>query len=106
MKTPVTVHLLMYDITHEQTLRKVAKLLQQHGYERINYSVWLGWHHPGANTELFAGMREMLRQKEAKGSRMYHLAMSLSGFKKIKSISGRKPPLLAYWTGEQKIRFF
>jgi len=43
MQKNKSLNLIMYDITHEKTLQKVAKLLQQNGFERINYSVWLGW---------------------------------------------------------------
>jgi len=46
MKNLTTFYLLMYDITNDRTLQKVAKKLVKYGFERVNYSVWLGWTNP------------------------------------------------------------
>lgn len=106
MNPPGTVYLLMYDITNERILRKIAKMVEKHGYERINYSVWLGWQGPKDNPELFRALREMLNKPETEGSRLFYMPLSINSVKKLRSISGHKPAELDYWTGERRIRFF
>jgi CRISPR-associated endonuclease Cas2 len=95
----------MYDITHDRTLQKVAKLLEKHGYERINYSVWLGWKSPEKNPILRDAVKKLLVNEAAKGSRLYVLPIKAHTLKQIRSITGHKPAELDYWTGDQKILF-
>ncbi|MFH1118191.1 MAG: CRISPR-associated endonuclease Cas2 [Bacteroidota bacterium] len=106
MTPPATIYMLMYDITHERTLQRAAKLIQKNGYERINFSVWLGWQGPKENPELFKILREMLNKPEASGSRLFFMPLGINSLKKIRSISGHKPSELDYWTGERRIQFF
>lgn len=106
MKLPEAMHLLMYDITNERVLQKTARLLQQNGYERINYSVWIGWGKFGDSLLFAEALKALLKKPEAKGSRVYYLPLTPAGFKKLRSISGRKPHNLNYWAGEQHLRFF
>lgn len=105
MKKMTTLHLLMYDITHDRTLQKVAKLLQQHGYERINYSVWLGWDGLRELPALKQELQRLLRQTEAEGSRLYTMPLKPHTLKAMRSITGHKPPELDYWVGEQHSLF-
>jgi len=101
-----TFCLLMYDITHDRTLQKVARQLQQYGYERINYSVWLGWESPKENPELKKKLQTLLRNPQAEGSRLYYMPLKAHTLKNMKSITGHKPAELDYWLGETKIEFF
>jgi CRISPR-associated endonuclease Cas2 len=96
----------MYDITHDRTLQKVARQLQQYGYERINYSVWLGWESPKENPELKKKLQTLLRNPQAEGSRLYYMPLKAHTLKNMKSITGHKPAELDYWLGETKIEFF
>ena len=106
MKTEKTLNLLMYDITHDRTLQKVAKLLEQNGFERMNYSVWLGWDELKNLPLLHQKLQELLRNPKAKGSRLYTMPLKPHTVKAIRSITGHKPPELDYWLGEQRNLFF
>jgi CRISPR-associated endonuclease Cas2 len=105
MKAPLTLTLVMYDITHDRTLQKVAKLLQKHGYERINYSVWLGWNIFADDTALHKEIQQLLRNPLAEGSRFYAMPLKAHTLAKMRSITGHKPTELEYWLGERKILF-
>lgn len=106
MKSRENYYLVMYDITDERILQKTAKLLQQHGYERINYSVWLGWDGPNENKPLFKILREMLRDPKAANSKLFILPITKTVLAKIRNVNGRKPTDLDYWIGNLEILFF
>lgn len=106
MKSDKTISLLMYDITHDRTLQKVAQLLQKNGFERINYSVWLGWTKLQDLPVLKQELQQMLAQPQAKGSRLYTIPLKLHTLKAMRSITGHKPAELDYWAGEQQNLFF
>ncbi len=99
-------YLLMYDITHDRTLQKVARNLEQHGYIRLNYSVWFGAFNPAKNPELIHKLRELLRNPLAKGSRFYFLPMRDKDFEMIRHHNGRKVKSLDYWMGDRLTEFF
>lgn len=105
MKGTITFYLLMYDITHARTLQKVAIRLQKHGFERVNYSVWLGWKNPMESGTLKKELQTLLRAEEAKGSRMYIMPVKPSALIKMRSITGHKPPQLDYWAGKTETLF-
>jgi CRISPR-associated endonuclease Cas2 len=105
MKAPLTLTLVMYDITHDRTLQKVAKLLEKHGFERINYSVWLGWRGFAENSVLRNELKKLLGAEIAKGSRLYSIPLKSHTLKKMRSITGHKPSELDYWLGEKKLLF-
>jgi len=106
MKAPLTFTLIMYDITHDRTLQKTAKLLQQHGYERINYSVWLGWGSFTDDIPLRKELQLLLRNPEAEGSRLYSMALKSHTLRNMRSITGHKPSEMDYWLGERELLFF
>jgi CRISPR-associated endonuclease Cas2 len=101
-----TYYLLMYDITNERTLQKVARNLEQHGYIRINYSVWFGWNDPVKNPVLKKKLIKMLQNKLAEGSRLYFLPVAEKDFRKIRRHNGRRISELEYWTGDLATQFF
>ncbi len=105
MKKPVTVYLLMYDITHERTLQKVAKKLQKYGFERVNYSVYLGWANPLESGTLKKELQTLLRAEEAKGSQLYIIPLKPPALAKMRSITGHKPASLDYWAGKAETLF-
>jgi CRISPR-associated endonuclease Cas2 len=106
MQKNKSLNLIMYDITHERTLQKVAKLLQQNGFERINYSVWLGWDDLKSLPLLKNELQQMLRQPEAEGSKLYTMPVKPHTLKGMRSITGHKPAGLDYWLGERQSLFF
>ena len=96
----------MYDITHDATLQRVAKQLQKHGYEQINYSVWLGWKNPKENTVLKKKLQDLLKNPKAEGAKLYFSPLKSHALKEMKSISGHPPKDLEYWLGETELEFF
>ena len=106
MKTITTYYLLMYDITNGKTIQKVAKKLIYYGFERINYSVWLGWVNPLEKAKLKIELQTLLRSENAKGSRLYVIPLKPPSLGKMRSITGHKPKELDYWLGKTKNVFF
>ena len=106
MKENRFLYFVMYDITHPKVLQKVAKILQKSGFERINYSVWLGNVNPVSPSELKDKLQKMLDIPETKGSRLYILPVSTSGLKKMSDLEGKKLRQMDYWTGEQHTKFY
>ena len=99
-------YILMYDITHDRTLQKVARNLEQNGYIRLNYSVWFGWFDPAKNLVLKQKLKELLKNPLAKGSRLYVLPIPAKDFEKIRHHDERKLKDLDYWTGDRATEFF
>ncbi len=106
MNTTTNLYMLMYDITHDRTLQKVAKLIERMGYERMNYSVWIGFQKPTENPVIWRDLKKLLQQPVAAGSRLYYIPLTRNTLKKMRSITGHNPGQLDYWTGERKIEFF
>lgn len=106
MNTSSTLYILMYDITHDQTLQKVARYLEQVGYERINYSVWYGMLHPYKNVEIRTKLKTLLTNPAAKGSRIYFMPLNVKNFAKMRHYNGKKLEQMDYWTGKTKTIFF
>ena len=106
MKNVSTYYLLMYDITHNRTLQKVAKKLQKYGFERVNYSVWLGWENPLESGILKKELQLLLQAEEAKGSRLYIIPIKPATMAKMRSITGHKPIELDYLLGKTQNLFF
>jgi CRISPR-associated endonuclease Cas2 len=105
MKPENTFYVVMYDITHSATLQKVGKLLVKAGFERINYSVWLGWADPVRQPLLKDELVKLLQRSVAKGSVFYILPVSKKEVKRMRGINGRKPRELDYWMGERRTMF-
>jgi len=105
MKTNGSQYLLMYDITHAGTLHKVARILERYGFERINYSVWLGHEDPGKSVELNRKIRFLLSNPKAENSRFYYIRVSVAALQKMKTHTGRRPDELDFWLGVRKTQF-
>lgn len=106
MKKATVQYLVMYDITDEKTLQRVAKLFERTGFERMNYSVWLGWENPGKANELNKKLKALLGNEDAKNSKLYFIPITQNTLKKMRSITGRRPAELDYWLMERPIMFF
>lgn len=102
---PQNYYLAMYDITHDRTLQKVAKKLQQNGFERVNYSVWLGWVNPLQAGNLKKELQTLLRSEQAKGSILYVVPLTPATLGKMRNITGHKPAELDYWLGKTQNLF-
>lgn len=101
-----TQFIVMYDITDGRTLQKVAKEMERHGFERINYSVWLGLTNPAKDAGLKTRICELLKKPEAKNSKVYFFPIAHSSLAKMRTIDGKKPEDLDYWLMQRKTMFF
>lgn len=106
MKTINIFYLLMYDITNDKIIQKVARKLTSFGFERINYSVWLGWVNPMEKGNLKIDLQTLLHNESAKGSKLYIVPLNTTTLGKMRSITGHKPRQLDYWLGKTKNVFF
>ncbi|MCX6269643.1 MAG: CRISPR-associated endonuclease Cas2 [Bacteroidetes bacterium] len=98
--------IIMYDITDGRTLQKVAKEMEKHGFERINYSVWLGLTNPARDPDLKNRICDLLKKPAAKDSRVYFIPIPYRSLAAMRSIDGKKPKDLDYWLMERKTMFF
>ena len=106
MKEDPQRFVVMYDVTDPKILQKIAKLLQQYGYERMNFSVWLGWNSLDNNFLLKKSIQSLLAKPEAKNSRFYHFSISLQTLARIRTINGKPPCELDYWLSRRQTMFF
>ncbi len=98
--------LVMYDITYPKILPVVGKLLLKYGFERINYSVWLGGENPSKNAELKERITGLLQHEKAKGSLFFILPVGKNEITKMRKLNGRKPANLDYWLGREHTLIF
>ena len=106
MKQVSTFYILMYDITHDRTLQKVAKCVEQFGYERINYSVWYGMVCPEKNIEMKIKLKALLKNPLAIGSKIYYIPLTEKMFERMKSFDGKVIKNMEYWLGRKSTEFF
>jgi len=106
MKADEEFYLVMYDITYSKTLQKIGKIMLKEGFERINYSVWVGWINPVKKNDLKVKLSKMLGDENAKGSVFYIMPISKSSLKHTRCLNGRKPKELDFWIGEKREAFF
>lgn len=98
--------LLMYDITDKKAVQKTAKIIQQHGYIRINLSVWIGNTNPLRDPILKDKLSKLLGSEKALGSLLYVIPVFRQNINKIRTITGERPKELDYWIGNQHSMFF
>ncbi len=90
------MYLLFYDIT-ETTLRtKVVKLLENEGFERLQYSVFVAPYHPHKN-KLWQKLQTILALTPY--NKLYCLKLTKENFYQIKII-GKLEPDLRYLAGD------
>ena len=101
-----TQFIVMYDITDGRTLQKVAREMEKHGYERINYSVWIGMKDPAKEPVFKEKICGLLKKPEAEGSKVFVLPVTYASLAAMRTIQGKKPENLDYWLMERKTMFF
>ena len=90
------LYLIFYDITSNSIRNKVAKILIQEGYERLQLSVFLGLENIGKQVSI--QLEELLKaEPEAK---FYMLPLPKSSIKNLKSI-GQMNLDIDYLTGDK-----
>ena len=90
------LYLIFYDITSNSIRNKVAKILIQEGYERLQLSVFLGLENIGKQVSI--QLEELLKaEPEAK---FYMVPLPKSSIKNLKSL-GKMNLDIDYLTGDK-----
>ena len=93
------IYTLLYDISDDKTRTKVSKILIAEGYERIQFSVYIGNRNPKSVAGLWERVKSLVaNEKEAK---FYVFKISESNFRNM-DILGNFEYDLDYVLGEQK----
>jgi CRISPR-associated endonuclease Cas2 len=95
------LYLICYDITENRGRKKTADLLIQNGYERLQYSVFIGVHHPGK----LKGLWQKLQQNIKENDKLIVINIHKKAFLKMKKI-GILPFDKNYLAGEKNTLFF
>lgn len=95
----------MYDITNTKVLRKVGNKLIRYGFERVNYSVWIGWTNPLEKGTLKNELLILFKEVKYEQSKLYVIPLKPCALEKMRSINGHKPLELDYWLGKSKTLF-
>lgn len=91
------MYILFYDITKNRLRTKIAKLLTEEGYERLQYSVFVGPYNPKSN---MVWKTITLWMQETPDEKMYYLKITGQNFRNMKTI-GTLDHDLEYLAGQQ-----
>jgi CRISPR-associated protein Cas2 len=94
------MYLITYDLTDDRARTKVAKLLEGHGYERLQYSVFCGLEDPQRLAGLWAQLTSLCTAPTAGATaRLCVLRVPVGHFRQMQCLG--QPPDLDYLTGHQ-----
>lgn len=91
------MYLLFYDISQNNLRSKIARFLTEQGYERLQYSVFVGPYDPNFN-KVWKTIAQWM--KEAPDEKMYCLKITEQNFLNLKTI-GILENKLEYLAGRQ-----
>ena len=99
------IFLVSYDISDNRKRNKIAKLLEQYGYERIQYSVFTGLLPVWKIKELWARLEIIAESYHNPENRIICFAISKNSLKNMKII-GNFTADMNYLTGEKHTEIF
>jgi CRISPR-associated endonuclease Cas2 len=99
------LYLVFYDVTANPLRLKIAKLLEQSGFERIQYSVFCGLHHPANDAKMWQKIQALLAAGDEPGDKVYVLTISKKSFRNMK-IAGIFEQDMDYLLGEKLTLIF
>jgi len=80
------VKLVMYDIANDKKRDKIAKILEERGLDRIQYSVFVGKQSPAIWDGTWHRLNELYKKFANEFDRVYVIDISDSSFRKLKSL--------------------
>jgi CRISPR-associated endonuclease Cas2 len=80
------IFLVTYDISNDKKRNKIAKLLEQNGYERIQYSVFTGITSPRNNLELWKQLQKIADTGICPENKILSFAVPQTTFLAMKTI--------------------
>ena len=96
---PQLLYLVSYDVSSNPTRTKMAALLAEAGYERLQLSVFLGLLPPWANEKLWQRLTQLLRRDANAEDRLFCLPVHKKAVKNM-HIIGTPPAGLDYICGD------
>jgi CRISPR-associated endonuclease Cas2 len=78
------LYLLFYDITTDSIRNRVAKLLIDEGFERLQFSVYTAIEDPKNNSVLWNKLKHLLASEST--AKLYVIAITKNNFRNIKII--------------------
>ncbi len=97
------LYLIIYDISTDSIRNKIAKILIEASFERLQLSVFLGLENPKKDKRLWERLNENL--KEEKDAKFYILPVPKSSLNNMISI-GKNELDIKYLTGDKDSLFF
>jgi len=94
------IFVVSYDITDNKKRNKIAKLLEQNGYERIQFSVFTGLTAPNRNKILWTRLLKIADIENNPENKIICCAISKTAFKSMKII-GNFTADIEYLLGEK-----
>lgn len=80
------IFLISYDISDNKKRNRIAKLLEQFGYERIQYSVFTGLTSPYRNKELWGKLQRLTGSENLPENKIICFAISKTALQNMKII--------------------
>ncbi|MCB0798669.1 MAG: CRISPR-associated endonuclease Cas2 [Chitinophagales bacterium] len=91
--------LVCYDIQNDRKRTKIADLLMEYGYERLQYSVFVGLQEPSANERLWDRLTELVPEENDTTDRLLVIRLLKRHFKSMQ-VRGHILTDLPYICGE------
>ncbi len=96
------IYLLTYDISSNAIRAKAAKRIIAEGYERLQFSVFVGRGNPKANKPLWAGLNKCLETEPT--AKLFVVAITENNFRNMLTI-GKNNLDVCYLLGNKNTMF-
>jgi len=80
------IHVISYDISDNRRRTKVAELLIREGYERSQFSVFIGRRHPQWKSKLWPKLQTIVQPGVEDGDRLFVLRLPAESLKKRETV--------------------
>jgi CRISPR-associated protein Cas2 len=77
------IYVILYDITHDKTRTRVSRILEQHGYERIQFSTFVGNQPPQNIKGLWKTLNKLLSSVDCESDKILVIRLPAENFKKM-----------------------
>jgi len=98
------LYLIVYDITANKLRKKVADVLQAEGFERIQYSVFVGKYDPRQNEKLWKVLEKAGNTTEQGSVKIFVIPMLKYHFQRMLML-GSALPDVQYLSGDKHTLF-
>lgn len=78
------IYLVFYDITNDRLRKKVSDTLIAHGYERLQYSVFIGLENPKRIKGLWGRLKALMKKTDAPDDKLLFFGTEKRALEKMK----------------------